>query len=223
MMIIAENIHKSYREGKETISVLQGLDFKIAPQKKIGILGASGAGKSTLLHILGGLDTPSSGKVLVEGDDLYHLADGVRSRLRNRFFGFIFQFYHLLPELTALENVMLPALIAGCSKIDSRKWASDGLIRVGLAKREAHLPSELSGGEQQRVALARACILKPKVVLADEPTGNLDQKSGGEVLHYLLEVVAHSGGSLVMVTHNQALVENMDEVFELKDGKLEKK
>lgn len=221
-MIIAKKLHKKYREGEKTVTVLQELDLEIPPGKKIGVVGASGVGKSTLLHILGGLEAPSGGEVLVGGENLYRLSEEKRARLRNRFFGFVFQFYHLLPELTALENVLLPALIAGHSKQQALPQALAALEQVGLERRAAHYPSELSGGEQQRVALARACILKPKVLLADEPTGNLDEKTGDEVLKFLLDAVAEVEGSLVLVTHNHKLLGNCDAVFELKHGRLQK-
>ncbi|MDO8528115.1 MAG: ABC transporter ATP-binding protein [Deltaproteobacteria bacterium] len=219
-MISTVNLSKSYREGNRTVAVLKGLDFSLRSGKKIGIAGASGVGKSTLLHILGGLDQPTEGRVEVEGENFYQLGETKRAALRNRFFGFVFQFYHLLPELSALENVMLPALIAGNSKSEAAKKASVILEKVGLKDRTKHLPSQLSGGEQQRVAVARACILKPKVILADEPTGNLDEKTGAEVLGYLHTVVKDAGGSLVLVTHNRDLLKTMDENYELKDGTL---
>lgn len=222
MMITAQHLHKIYKEGSREVAVLNGLDFSVSASKKIGIIGASGVGKSTLLHVLGGLDSPTAGAVFVEEKNLYGMSEEARSKLRNRFFGFIFQFYHLLPELTALENVMLPGLIAGFSKSQSQKSGLEALSQVGLKERGTHRPAQLSGGEQQRVALARACILKPKLILADEPTGNLDQKTGEEVLKFLFEVVDLSGGSLVLVTHNPELVKNLDEVFELKNGKLSK-
>ena len=219
-MIRVQNVCKKYREGREEVSVLKNLSFQMGPQKKIGILGASGVGKSTLLHVLGGLDEPTSGAVLIENENLYQLPEEKRSKLRNRYFGFVFQFYHLLPELTALENVRLPALIAGLETTEGIAHAGEALKRVGLEGRLHHLPSELSGGEQQRVALARACVLKPKLILADEPTGNLDHKSGDEVLHYLFEVVKQTEGSLILVTHNRELIQTLDEVFELREGQL---
>ncbi|MBI5299226.1 MAG: ABC transporter ATP-binding protein [Deltaproteobacteria bacterium] len=221
-MLVAQNIHKTYREGDKAIAVLEGVNFEMGPRRRIGVVGASGVGKSTLLHILGGLDSPDTGKIFVEKDNLYQLSEDKRARLRNRYFGFVFQFYHLLPELTALENVFLPALIAGFSKKEAHEWASPALEQVGLKTRASHHPSELSGGEQQRVALARACVLKPKVILADEPTGNLDEKTGDEVLKFLLDGVEAAEGSLVLVTHNKELLKNCDEIFELKHGQLQK-
>lgn len=219
-MITAQNLHKTYREAGKVVHVLKGLDFEITPGLKAGIIGASGSGKSTLLHVLGGLDSPDAGKVLLDREDLYSLEESKRSRLRNRFFGFVFQFYHLLPELTALENTLLPILIAGRGEKEAGARAAEALGRVGLGARLGHRPPELSGGEQQRVALARACVLGPKLILADEPTGNLDAASGEEVMGYLLQVVELSGGALVLVTHNTELAERMDRVLELKDGRL---
>lgn len=219
-MIIIKDIHKEFREGDKSISVLRGVDFQISPGKKIGVVGASGCGKSTLLHILAGLDRPTGGEVLVGAENLYGLSENGRAKLRNRFFGFVFQFYHLLPELTVLENAALPAWIGGFSKREGIRMAREALARVGLEGRLSFSPSRLSGGEQQRVALARALCLKPKVILADEPTGNLDQETGKRVLDYLLEIVAETKGSLVLVTHNLELTRQMDEVFELKNGQL---
>lgn len=220
-MIKANNIHKVFQDG-EKLAVLQGLDLTVAPKRKIGVVGASGVGKSTLLHILGGLDPPTTGEVFVGQENLYALTEEKRSQLRNRFFGFIFQFYHLLPELTALENVCLPAWIAGLSKSKGEAMARQALESVGLANKTAEGVSYFSGGEQQRVALARALVLKPKMILADEPTGNLDHNTGEEVMEYLLKVVDEEEGSLILVTHNKELAKNLDEVFELKNGKLHK-
>jgi len=221
-MIEALSLHKEFEEGERKISVLAGLDLKLEPKQKLGIVGASGTGKSTLLHILGGLDLPTAGEVLIGGEDLYRMDEAKRSGLRNRFFGFVFQFYHLLPELTVLENASLPAQIAGLSKKEALRMGQTALERVGLAKRTSLLPLKLSGGEQQRVALARALCLKPKLILADEPTGNLDQETGQDMMRYLLEVVQESEGSLILVTHNRDLTKDMDEVMELRDGKLHK-
>ncbi len=221
-MLSVSDLHKSYREGDQIVSVLKGLSFEIKSPCRVGIVGTSGAGKSTLLHILGGLDTPTAGKVRVDHTDLFSISEKKRSRLRGGSFGFVFQFYHLLPELTALENTMLPALIGGRTAGEAREMATEGLKKVGLASRSAHRPNELSGGEQQRVAIARACVMRPKFLLADEPTGNLDETTGGEVFQVLDQVAKESGGILLMVTHNLALVKQMDEVFELKDGTLHK-
>lgn len=219
-MIRAESISKVFEEGDKRLSILNGLELSLAEKKKIGIVGASGAGKSTLLHILGGLDVPTHGKIFVQGDDLYRLKEDQRSDLRNRYFGFVFQFYHLLPELTVLENVLLPVLISGKKLPEAKQLAMEVLNQVGLGERCNQRATKLSGGEQQRVALARACVGKPKLILADEPTGNLDEKTGLEVLNYLLDVVQKSEGSLVMVTHNRDLLRQFDQVYELKNGKL---
>lgn len=219
-MLQAQNIQKAFREGEKTLAVLQGIDFSLEPKKRVAIIGASGEGKSTLLHVLGGLDAPNAGRVLVGEEDLYELSEKKRSRLRNLFFGFVFQFYHLLPELTVLENILLPAMIAGLMRGEGFDLAQETMQRVGLESKENQSPSRLSGGEQQRVAIARACVLKPKLILADEPTGNLDPETGQEVLKYLLECVEKSEGSLILVTHNPEIAKAMDQIFELKNGKL---
>lgn len=219
-MIEVKNISKVYREGKTAIPVLKNLSLVIPERRRIGIVGGSGTGKSTLLHILGGLDEPTTGEVWVEGKNLYQLPEQQRAHLRNHFFGFVFQFYHLFAELNALENTLLPALIAGHSFVESQPMAAQVLEAVGLAKRADHSPGELSGGEQQRVAMARACLLKPKLILADEPTGNLDPETGQKVLQYLMTVANNGGGSLVMVTHDRTLLDSFDVVYELKDGTL---
>lgn len=221
-MLSVQDLHKSYREGDQIVSVLKGLSLEVKSPRRIGIVGTSGAGKSTLLHILGGLDTPTSGKVVVDDEDVFSLSEKKRSRLRGRSFGFVFQFYHLLPELTALENGMLPALIGGFRPERAKEMATDWLKKVGLLSRLDHRPNELSGGEQQRVAIARACVMRPKFLLADEPTGNLDEATGKEVFQVLDQVAKEAGGILFMVTHNRELTKEMDEVFELKDGTLHK-
>lgn len=219
-MLKAQAVYKMYREGEKSLAVLQGVDLSLAPQKKTAIVGASGVGKSTLLHVLGGLETPNKGQVFVGEEDLYKLSEKKRARLRNRFFGFVFQFYHLLPELTVLENVLLPTMIASLSGAEGEALAGKALERVGLTNKAGEFPSVLSGGEQQRVAIARACVLSPKLILADEPTGNLDHETGAQVLKYLLECVEKSEGSLILVTHNPEIAKTMDQIFELKDGKL---
>ncbi|MDP2600301.1 MAG: ABC transporter ATP-binding protein [Deltaproteobacteria bacterium] len=219
-MLVIHDLHKNYPEGDQTVSVLKGLSFEVRSPARIGIVGTSGAGKSTLLHIIGGLDQPTSGKIMLDGEDWQALPENRRCRLRNLQIGFIFQFYHLLPELTALENAMLPALIAGLPPAEAKQRAANGLKQVGLVSRENHMPSQLSGGEQQRVAIARACVMRPKFLLADEPTGNLDETTGKEVFQVLDQAAKESGGVLLMVTHNRELAKKMDAVFELKDGKL---
>lgn len=221
-MIEAKAIHKTFAEGERQLAVLRGVELTLAPGQKLGIVGSSGAGKSTLLHILGGLDPPSLGSVFVEKEDLYALKEAKRAKLRNRYFGFVFQFYHLIPELSVLENVALPAWIAGLPKAEANQLAKQALGRVRLDDRWMGSPVKLSGGEQQRVAIARALVLEPKTVLADEPTGNLDQATGLEVMGYLLETVEAVGGSLILVTHNRELVRNWDAIYELREGILHK-
>lgn len=219
-LLSASALVKTFREGPQTLTILNGLNLEVAKQKKIGIVGASGAGKSTLLHILGGMDSPTQGEVLVDGKKMFEMPENQRAGLRNRFFGFVFQFYHLLAELTALENVAVPAMIAGTPLRRALKMAGESLKRVGLGERGKHLPSELSGGEMQRVAIARACVLQPKLILADEPTGNLDEETGREILKFLFDSAEGAGGALILVTHNRDLLKNLDEVYELKHGTL---
>ena len=206
--------------GEERIEVLRALDLAVAEGEMLGIIGASGAGKSTLLHILGLLDDPSSGKVLYEGKDPFAMSRNERAEIRNRQIGFIFQFHHLLPEFTALENVAMPALIAGVDPQSAAARACDLLAEVGLEARRNHHPGELSGGEQQRVALARALILEPKILFADEPTGNLDSANGEEVYSLLVRCNEVFGTTIVMVTHNEALARRLDRTLTLIDGRL---
>jgi lipoprotein-releasing system ATP-binding protein len=215
----AQDIRKSYASGTETIRVLRGVNLSVAQGEILAIVGQSGVGKSTLLHVLGALDRPDSGRVLADGADVFALGDTNLAGFRNRNFGFVFQFHHLLPELTALENVMMPCIIGGMSAEEAEKAA--GLMLsgdVGLGDRLHHRPRELSGGEQQRVAVARALVTAPRVVLADEPSGNLDPESS-EALHALIWKLRdlHSQ-SFVIVTHNLDLARNADRVLKLFDG-----
>ncbi|MBU4312927.1 MAG: ABC transporter ATP-binding protein [Candidatus Omnitrophica bacterium] len=212
-MLRAEGIHKIYRDGKRDLQVLKGIDIEVAKGEAVAVQGPSGAGKSTLLHILGGIDRPTSGKVFLENKDFYSLRDGERAGLRNRKIGFVFQFYHLLPEFTALENAIMPALIAGQ---DSEKKAEALLRDFGLGNRLRHRPAELSGGEQQRVAIARALINNPDMLLCDEPTGNLDSKIGGEILDILFRLKT----TLVIVTHDRELAKRANRVLEIRDGRM---
>ena len=221
MLIETTNITKVYKDMSEPVWVLRGVDFALNAGEVVGIYGASGAGKSTFLHILGGIDSPSSGAVKSDGAELQKMSSDDLANFRNRKIGFVFQFYHLLPEFNALENVMLPALIAGKTKLEANDLASGALESMGLSGRKKHRPSELSGGEQQRVALARAAVLKPRLILADEPTGNLDLATGDEVFRYLLALNKNHKAAIVIVTHNIDLLKRLPKVYELKDGKLQ--
>ncbi len=215
-------LRKSYLMGRQTLEVLKGVDLKIQAGEVAAIVGPSGAGKSTLLHLLGGLDRPTKGEVGFDGKILSRMSDGEMSRIRNQSFGFVFQFYHLIPELTALENVMLPVWMSrsGGPRRNAREEAHRLLAEVGLTARAAHLPSELSGGEQQRVAVARALMNRPRVVFCDEPTGNLDSKTGAAILELLLKLNREHGTTLVVVTHEPAITKVAKKVYSLKDGQL---
>ncbi|MCX5709791.1 MAG: ABC transporter ATP-binding protein [Candidatus Omnitrophica bacterium] len=220
-MLEANDIHKYYNGGKKSLEVLKGVDLKIEKGKFIAIVGPSGAGKSTLLHILGGLDVPSKGSVVFQGKDIYSLDDTGMSSLRNNKIGFVFQFYHLLSEFTVLENVMMPALIGQSPKVSSQNVSTDALGilgRVGLKERVEHFPGELSGGEKQRVAVARALINNPELLLCDEPTGNLDSKTGEEIVALIKKINFENNMTVVMVTHNIELTKTADKVYHLKDG-----
>jgi lipoprotein-releasing system ATP-binding protein len=200
--------------------VFDGLDFAVAPGETVAILGVSGAGKSTLLHLLGGLDTPTSGEVYVAGQRMSALSNAARGQLRNKALGFVYQFHHLLPEFTALENVMLPVLLGGADVGKANAQAKELLEAVGLGHRLAHKPGELSGGERQRAAVARALVNKPACVLGDEPTGNLDEKTAAGVFALMLELNRAQKTSLVLVTHDRSLARRLDRTMELHEGKL---
>jgi lipoprotein-releasing system ATP-binding protein len=215
-----ERLAKTYAEGSLRTPVFNGVELSVAPAETVAILGASGAGKSTLLHLLGGLDTPTAGEVYVAGQKMSALSDAARGRLRNKALGFIYQFHHLLPEFTALENVMLPVLLGGADVRGAEAHARELLESVGLGHRLGHKPGELSGGERQRAAVARALVNRPGCVLGDEPTGNLDEKTADRVFGLMLELNRAHRTSLVLVTHARSLARRLDRVLELHDGKL---
>ena len=220
ILLRAENVSKTYREAKLETQVLSGVDLTVSRGEQLAIVGSSGSGKSTLLHILGTLDKPSEGKVFLDGEDLYAMSASRQAEVRNANLGFIYQFHHLLPEFSAIENVAMPARIAGVGRQTAFGRAEALLDRVGLSHRLGHAPAELSGGERQRVAIARALINEPKLVLADEPTGNLDAKSGDAVYGLIRELAASLGTAFVVVTHDSGLAARMDRQLSMKSGKL---
>ena len=218
----AQDLFKSYDLGRRLIEVLHGVSLEIGEGEFLSLQGASGTGKSTLLHLLGGLDDPTSGEVFASGQSLSAMSSARLSKWRNDEVGFVFQSYHLLPEFDALENVLLPARMAHANRAESQKRAELLLERVGLAKRMSHLPAELSGGEQQRVALARALINRPQLLLADEPTGNLDSKTGGEVLDLLCELQSEANLTMIIVTHDDKVAKRARRTVQLVDGLIAK-
>jgi len=219
-LIALRNLSKEYVDGPRVVRVLSGLDLEIEKGERVAIVGESGVGKSTLLHILGTLDRPTGGEVWFDGENLTSKSDRDLAHFRNREIGFIFQFHHLLPDFTALENVMMPALIAGTAPETARRRATDLLTRVGLDERLDHRPGELSGGEQQRVAVARALTQEPRAILADEPTGNLDPVTGEGVQNLLLELNREHDITLVVVTHSVTLAGAMDRTLRLSAGRI---
>ncbi len=221
-MFKAVNVHKKYQQASSSLHVLKGINLSVNEGDFLSIVGPSGAGKSTLLHILGGLDKPSEGQVIFEGKELYALNDKERSKIRNQKIGFVFQFYHLLPEFTALENVILPALVkkdTGSTKAIEQKGL-DILEKVGLAQRARHKPNQLSGGEQQRVAIARALVNDPAVVFCDEPTGNLDSESGQGIITLLKGLNETQKQTLVIVTHDKTIAGCSKKIVQIRDGQL---
>ncbi|HEY5594967.1 MAG TPA: ABC transporter ATP-binding protein [Nitrospiria bacterium] len=218
-MIKITNLTKTF-QMPQPLPILKGIDLEIVRGELLCIVGASGVGKSTFLHLLGGLDRPTAGTVEFEGRDLYTLNDNQLAAFRNRRIGFVFQFHHLLPEFTALENTMMPVLIQGQTWEEAARTASDLLSKVGLGERLSHRPGELSGGEQQRVAVARALILKPDLVLADEPTGNLDSHTADDVFALMKDLNKQLGHTFVLVTHNEKLAAQADRVIRMVDGRI---
>jgi len=219
-VIEARAVHKRFRQGKLDVAVLRGIDFSVAAGESHAILGASGAGKSTLMHLLGGLDHVSEGEICIAGQSLKRLSEAQLGQLRNRRLGFIYQFHHLLPEFTALENIAMPLLIRGESFAIARRQAHDWLAQVGLGERALHKPGELSGGERQRVALARALVTRPDCLLADEPTGNLDQQTATQMLELMLGLNRQIETALVVVTHDLNIAARMQHRWRMQDGLL---
>ena len=213
-------LSKSFSDGELQVDVLKNVNLQISAQEKVAIVGASGSGKSTLLHLLGGLDAATSGEVVLCGQHLNKVSDNQRGELRNRYLGFIYQFHHLLPEFTALENVCMPLLVRDLIVGEVKQQAIEMLARVGLADRLQHKPSELSGGERQRVAIARALITQPKIILADEPTGNLDSKTAANVTEIMMELNAELHTAIILVTHDMSIAAKMNTLYELRDGEL---
>jgi lipoprotein-releasing system ATP-binding protein len=222
MILEAFDIHKIYNHSATKLEVLKGIDFQVRKGEVVAVVGPSGAGKSTLLHTLGGLDSPDTGTVLVEGQDIYMLNDDQRAKLRNQKIGFVFQFYHLLPEFTALENVLLPMAIRADSG-NLKRFQAKGIAllrKMGLSERKDHKPNQLSGGEQQRVAIARAIINNPDIIFCDEPTGNLDSQSSSEIIKLLMALNREEERTLVIVTHDEEIAKLAGRIIRIKDGKL---
>ena len=219
-ILACDGVHKHFEEAGQRLEVLRGVELQVRAGETLAIIGASGSGKTTLLQILGGLDLPTRGTVRLTGLAFAELSDAARGDLRNRALGFVYQFHHLLPEFSALENVAMPLLVRRTSVADARREAQWFLERVGLGQRLTHRPSQLSGGERQRAAVARALVTRPKLVLADEPTGNLDGRNAESVLELMLELNRELGTSLVLVTHSSEIAARMQRVLTLQDGQL---
>jgi lipoprotein-releasing system ATP-binding protein len=220
LILQCNNLKKVYRQGPQQLTVLSGINFAVKTAEKVAIIGASGAGKSTLLNMLGGLDSPSEGDVIVAGKNMALLTDKQRGEVRNRYLGFVYQFHHLLAEFTALENVAMPLLIRGDKPADIETLARDMLDKVGMSERLEHKPSELSGGERQRVAIARALVTKPQCVLLDEPTGNLDHHTADAIHELMQSLNEQLATSFIIVTHDMDLASKMDRQLSLIDGQL---
>ncbi len=219
-LLSAKNLYKTYKEGKMVTEVLKDVSFDIYPKSLLAIIGSSGSGKSTLLHLLGGLDKPTSGEIMFKSQQLNRLSEQEKARLRNQEIGFVYQFHHLLPDFTALENIAMPLLIGGISSSDAKKRAMEMLESVNLVKRANHRPAELSGGERQRVAIGRALINNPALVMADEPTGNLDKSTADSIFDLLLKLNREHGTAFLVVTHDLALAKKLDKQLIMSDGKL---
>jgi lipoprotein-releasing system ATP-binding protein len=219
-LVIVENLSKSFQHMGRTLEVLRGIDLNIYAGEMLSIVGQSGAGKSTLLQCIGTLDLPTSGRIRLAGEELTTLGSARLASIRNRIIGFVFQFHHLLPEFDAMENVMMPGLILGSNRDEIRKRAAALLEEVGLKDRGTHRPGELSGGEQQRVAIARALLLDPRIILADEPTGNLDSGTSDTIHDLFFQINKDHGTTIVVVTHNSAFAKRMPRVVHMKDGKV---
>ena len=220
ILLEARALRRSFRQGSSELTVLQDVNLQIMAGERVAVVGASGSGKSTLLQLLGGLDTPSAGQVLIDGQDVATLTESQRGALRNRALGFVYQFHHLLPEFSALENVAMPLLVRRAPAGEAQAAAMAMLSQVGLAERLSHRPSELSGGERQRAAVARALVTRPRIVLADEPTGNLDGVNADAVFQLLLDLNREAGTALVVVTHDMMRAARMDRILRLERGRL---
>ncbi|WZF89405.1 ABC transporter ATP-binding protein [Marinobacter metalliresistant] len=220
LVIDCRQVTRTYSEGPEKLTIFSDISLEVAPGETVAIVGSSGAGKTTLLNLLGGLDKPSSGQISICGKDIHRLSEAGRARFRNRYLGFVYQFHHLLPEFSALENVMMPCVLGGMAVADARKKAETLLGRVGLAARLTHKPGELSGGERQRVAIARALVNEPDCVLMDEPTGNLDEHTGEGVRSLIESLRDQLGIAFVMVTHDMKMARSLGRVLRLEQGRL---
>ena len=219
LVLEAQNIRKSFTDGKSTVDVIKGISLQVQAGEFVSIVGSSGSGKSTLLHILGGLDRPSAGQVMINGRRFDNLSEAERGYVRNENLGFVYQFHHLLPEFTALENVAMPLMLRKSVKFKEAKQQAEYLLeRVGLSHRLTHQPGELSGGERQRVALARAVVTKPKLMMADEPTGNLDRKTADKIFELLTELRSEFNMAMLIVTHDEQLAHSADRILHMRDG-----